>query len=543
MRKAISFLAIAALLLPSCDGALKENPTSFVSPGSFYSNEEEALAALSGAYAGINQGVFSSYIGSWQFQQMVSTPSAEVFAIKYAPGSVARGWDNWTWTPSQHPRNTLEGTYELAYQGINRANTVITRVPEIPDENIDPAVRSRIVAEARFIRAIHYYYLAGFFGRVPIVRQQTEGLGGLEKPNPSPDSAYTFAINTLENAIPDLPPRPEKTAPERASKGAAQTLLAKFYLQRSALTAENGLPSEFQIAQPGDAQQAADLLQQVINSGHYALRQDVQAQFRDLFIDEQTGPSNDEVIFPIQADQTVGEGNGLPCLVSPQESSNFASASWNQYASELPFYTSFKDEDVRQEVTFVTEYASEATGDSVSYDLNNVEGDNYLEDSPTIDKYARAADSESGCSDDNDIIFLRYADVLLMKAEALNEANGGPTGAAYDAINQVRERAGLEPLSGGLSYEAFREAVYTERRKELVTEGHDWHTVQRFFDIATERVREHAEFAASQPPERTFAPPPEFLEIDDPKDRFMPLPQSAIERNPQLTQNPGYGGN
>jgi hypothetical protein len=126
-----------------------------------------------------------------------------------------------------------------------------------------------------------------------------------------------------------------------------------------------------------------------------------------------------------------------------------------------------------------------------------------------------------------------------MKAEALNEVNDGPTSEAYAAINKVRERAGLEPLSGGMDYEAFREAVYTERRKELVAEGHGWHTMQRFWDVATRRVREHAEFDAQFPPERWFGPRLDMLEID-PRDRLFPIPASAINRNPELTQNPGY---
>jgi hypothetical protein len=203
----------------------------------------------------------------------------------------------------------------------------------------------------------------------------------------------------------------------------------------------------------------------------------------------------------------------------------------------LPFYTSFKDEDLRKEVTFVTEY-TRGSGEQVTYNIDNVNEDSYPLDTPTFTKYAKAV-NPSTCDDDNDLTFLRFADALLMKAEALNEINGGPMSEAYTAINRVRERAGLEPLSG-LNYETFREAVYTERRRELVSEGHDWHTIQRFFDIATRRVREHAEFDAQFGDEFGYAPALEDLEIDDPQDRFFPIPQGAFDRNPELTQNPGY---
>lgn len=517
--------SLMLLMLASCDSALEEDPSSFVGPSNFYNNKEDARAALDGAYAGLNRGVFTGYIGSYQFQTLLTKPTPEA----YRGGRL----DQWRWTPSQ--AGATESVYEYAYQGINRANAVITNVPGI--ENMDSQVRLRFVAEARFLRAIHYYYLAGFFGRVPIVRSEVQSLAGLDQPNAPADSVYAFVINDLQGAVENLPSRSQAEAPERATKGAAQTLLAKFYLQRAALSSDNGFPSEFQIAQSGDYQRAADLLQKVIDSGEYSLPSDVQAQFTDLFIDEDLGASNPEVIFNIQADPTVGESSGLPCLLVPGSNANLSSAGWNQYTSELPFYTSFKDEDLRKEVTFVTEY-TRGSGEQVTYNIDNVNEDSYSLDTPTFTKYAKAV-NPSTCDDDNDLTFLRFADALLMKAEALNEINGGPMSEAYTAINRVRERAGLEPLSG-LNYETFREAVYTERRRELVSEGHDWHTIQRFFDIATRRVREHAEFDAQFGDEFGYAPALEDLEIDDPQDRFFPIPQGAFDRNPELTQNPGY---
>lgn len=524
-------LLLAAFGLTACDSMLEEKPTSFIGPNNFYRNAEDAEAALAGAYNQLTQGTFGGYLGSYQFTILVSKPSAEVMSW-----GGASAFDTWRWTPARSERGVLATTYEGAYKGINAANAVIENVPEV--ENMDSALRARYVAEARFLRDLHYYYLVGIFGGVPLVRNETKGLNNLKGPRAPADSVYTFLINDLQTAIPDLPVASEVDV-GTAAKGAAKALLAKVYLQRAALNAENGFPGEFQIAQSGDYQNAADWAQEVIDSGEYSLPSDVVAQFTDLFIDETSGGNNPEIIFALRFDPSSGLSSSLPCLVANHDAGQpLVGSSWNQYRSEFPFYTSYEDADLRREGTFLTEYISESSGEQAQFDVDNVKEDNYFGDVPSFHKYSNAAEGTS-CDEDNDFVIMRYADVLLMKAEALNEVNQGPTPAAYDAINQVRERAGLDPLSG-LDYVSFREAVYTERRKELVTEGHDWHTVQRFFDIATRRVREHAEFDAQFPPAREWGPVLEELEIEDPKDRFFPIPQSAIDRNPALTQNPGY---
>jgi hypothetical protein len=529
-----SLLLLLLVTLSACDSALEKEPTSFIGPDNFYRNAEDARSALTGAYNRLTQGRFGGYIASYQYMRMIGKPTPEVGVGTNTPEFIL---DEFRWTPGATERGVLPVFYESAYKGINAANAVISNVPGI--ENMDPELRARFVAEARFLRALHYYQLVGVFGGVPLVRQETAGLSELQKPRAPEDSVYMAIISDLQQAASDLPPVSEYgTESGRASKGAAQALLAKVYLLRGSLNASNGVTDERQIAQPEDYQRAAELTQQVIDSDQYSLPGDAAQQFRDLFWEESSGGRNPEVIFGLVFDPGLGIGGGLPCLtVSEAAGSALAPSSWNQHTSELPFYQSFDDADLRKEMTFLTEFPNES-GETVTYDVDDVENDGIPEDSPPFKKYAKAADG-AGCDDDNDFVMLRYASVLLMKAEALNEVNDGPTSEAYAAINKVRGRAGLEPLSGGMDYEAFREAVYTERRKELVAEGHGWHTMQRFWDVATRRVREHAEFDAQFPPERWFGPRLDMLEID-PRDRLFPIPASAINRNPELTQNPGY---
>lgn len=530
----ILLLVTAIALLPACDNMLQEEPTAFIGPDNFYRNAEDALAALSGAYSEISSGSFGGYIGSYQFMRHFEKPSPEVGVGTNTPEFIL---DEFTWSADATERGALPQFYASAYRGIKAANAVIDNVPGI--ENMDTQLQARVIAEARFLRALHYYHLVGVFGGVPLYTEEIRSLDNIARPRAPEDSVYFFIINDLEQAIPDLPVASVYGAAEkeRASKGAAQTLLARTYLQRGSLNPGNGpLPPEREIAQPDDYQAAANVLQEVIDSGEYSLPTDVVSQYSALFIDELPGV-NPEIIFALQSDPAVGYTNQAPCLtISEVAGPELAGSSWNQHTSELPFFTSFEDEDLRKEVTFLLEFNNEA-GELVTYDIDDVEGDGIPEDSPPFRKYSKRA--SGNCDDDNDWIIFRYAEVLLMLAEALNEVNQGPTPAAYDAINQVRARAGLDPLSG-LNYASFREAVYTESRKELVAEGHGWWTMNRFWDIAERRIREHAEFDAQFPPERQFGPRLEMLALEAPKHRVFPIPSSAISRNAQLTQNPGY---
>jgi len=525
----LTSVLLLGLLVTGCDSVLQEQPTSFIGPDNFYQSEEDAERALAGAYNLISQNPFGGYIGSYQWLRMTDKATAEMTGL----GDHENLMEEWRWGPSTSERNVFVLTWNAAYEGVNAANAVINRVPGIPE--MDEAAKQQMVAEARFIRGIHYYYLAGFWGNVPIKREETTSLTGLQRPNAPEDSVYNFAINNLEQAIPDLP---EDSEPGRATKTAAQTLLAKMYLQRAALNGDNGLPAERQIAQPGDYQAALDLLNEVIQSNKYQLPVDVVDQYNDLFW-EPAGGTNPEVIFAYQQDPTKGNfSGGLPPLIGSDTGGGVLS-SWNSNSvgqAAITFYDDMiSSGDLRSQVTFLEEIP-QREGGPVVYSRGDYENDGYKEDLPVFRKYAKA---ETGIEEENDYVILRYADVLLMKAEAVNEINNGPTSEAYGPLNQIRQRAGLGSVSG-LSYEGFREEVYTQRRRELILEGHGWHTLQRFFDIGVQKVVECAEIDAQFPPSTKFCPQLDRLQIDDPKDRLYPIPTAAISRNPQLTQNPGY---
>jgi hypothetical protein len=537
--RSLLLLLACATVLASCDSALEEDPTSFVGPDNFYNNAEDALAALDGAYKGLNNDFDGeTYIPDETHLQLVETPGPTLMPIpNYTSGSPEYAMDNWTWSPSLP---NLVPAYEDAYEGINLANAVIDNVPGI--ENMDTGLRERIVAEARFIRSIHYFNLVRLFGAVPLRRSEVKDLANAQStlPRTPEDSLYTFLINDLERTISVLPPKSEYSGGDvvRASKGAAQMQLAKVYLRRGSMSAANGLTGQRQFAQDGDYRKALDLINEVIDSGEYTLSEDVQEQYRDMFIDATANqPPGEGAIFAIQRDAaTDGSSNFLPCLTAPAGSDKFADASWSNFTSELPFYNSFENADLRKEVSFITEYGE---GESRAvYDQDDIEGDGYTIDTPTPYKHAVQDGSSTYCGENNDFVLLRYADLLLMKAEAINEMNQGPNGEAYDAINRIRNRAGLDDLDSDLDYEGFREALFTERSRELFFEHKGWFDVQRYFDIATERIEAHAQVDGNE----SYLLGPADPQIDDPQDRLFPIPQIALDRNSELVQNDEYYG-
>jgi len=166
----------------------------------------------------------------------------------------------------------------------------------------------------------------------------------------------------------------------------------------------------------------------------------------------------------------------------------------------------FASNDKRKAATFITEF----------------EGETF--DGPYIRKYwdQEAEGGRQNGESDADFIYLRYADVLLMYAEVLNEINNGPTTDAYDAINQVRNRAGIGDLTPGLDYQAFKNAVLQERQKEFVMEGHRWYDLVRM-----NKLQEQVLLAKSAANVKSYHV-------------LFPIPQKELYYNPKLVQNQGY---
>src|SRR5690242_449422 len=196
-RAAVALAAIVSLGACNDNKFLTEVPYDFVGPQNFYRNAGDALAAVNGVYASFINTSGDNYYGR-NFVMLVEYPTEMV--TTYLSATNERSLvDNYTFTPSQ---SYIYSTWQSAYQAINRANAVIARVPKI---DMDTALRSRIVGEAKFLRALHYFNLVRLFGGVPLQLEETTSLDSLDKPRASAAEVYDQIVKDLQDAIAVLP--------------------------------------------------------------------------------------------------------------------------------------------------------------------------------------------------------------------------------------------------------------------------------------------------------------------------------------------------
>jgi len=530
----LGILALVAttVMVSACDDEfLTEVPSDFVAPENFYRNADDALAAVNAAYASfVNlRSPLSNddYYGRNFF--MVTEFQTETITNRLSATNERSLVDNFhTQFVSTHPY--IETIWQAAYAAINRANSVIGRVPAVP---MNEALRNRVVAEAKFLRALHYYNLAGLFGGVPLKLTETAGLTDLELPRATASETWEQIIQDLEDAAAALPNTYPASDWGRATKGAALTLKGKAHLQR----AQTGAGSAADFA----AAEAA--FREVMTLGY-----SLDANYASLF--DGSNERSPEIIFSIQNTTVPGYGGRLSEWIAPNPSSGtpvFPGA-LNHFQAERPFYDTYDSLDVRKAGTWLVSYIQRDTLLRWDWTKGSAMVTQYGSTGPTLRKYLDPDATDEG-AEEPDIIILRYADVLLSLAEAINEA-AGPTGEAYGLVTQVRTRARVSrALPAGLSQQAFRDSLFVERRREFAGETHGVFDSRRNWTWAKARIEAHmamratanrSPFTSSVP---KFFPPNTNTTPNIPeKWRLFPIPSRACQLNKQLTQNPGWDG-
>jgi len=458
----------------SCSDILVEDPESIVAPSNFYRTREDALAAVNGVYVELgNRSTINRH-----FTIMTDGVSDDV--------TITTGADRVSLDLYRHSaqNEVLDEVWPGYYRGVNRANAAIDNVARI---DMDAALRARLVNEARFLRAMYYFNLVRWFGDVPLPVTETASLSGLAVERTPEAEVYAQVEADLRAAIDTLPATYPATDAGRATRGAAQTLLAKVQLTR------------------GDYEGARQQLEAVIGSGQYTLFPTYAAVF-DIATENQV-----EHIFMIQHKQGTPRAAGYMTSYYPVQST-LGFATFLPTTGPTGIYDAYEAGDTRKELYIPP---------NVTY--RDPLGRSFPTTQPYVLKYFDADASRS--DQDNNFPLLRYADVLLMYAEVVNEMDG-PSGAAYAAINQVRRRAGLGDLTPGLGKDAFRDAVLRERRVELAFEGHRWFDLKRTGRLIATMQAHLDQLAAGS--------------TVQPFHQLYPIPQRELDVNPALTQNPGY---
>ena len=520
MKTGFRLMACCAALLAASacnhDEFLREVPSDFVSPENFYRNEGDALAAVNAAYATfINlEGVSdNNYLGR-NYWMLTEYPT-EVVTSRLSAANERSLVDNFhTQFNSTHPY--LEGVWYAAYSGINRANSVIARVPAVP---MDEERRAQIIGEAKFLRALHYYHLAGLFGGVPLKLDETRSIDNEPLPRASAAETWTRIFTDLTEAAEVLPLSWPSSDYGRATKGAALALLGKASLQSAATTNT-----------PAHYTQALDAFRQLEG---YSLDPD----YASLFTGQ--NERSPEIIYSIQHIRVDGLGGRITEWFSPRTSPAVFAGAEGQFQAERAFYDSYLPTDVRKDGTWLT-YFVKANGDTIRWAwVSGIQGSSrYGATGPSPRKYLDWG--AEGGAEEPDVILLRWADVLLGMAEAIN-MTAGPTTEAYGYVNAVRARAEVPDLTPGLSQAQFRDSVSLDRRYELALEMHGLFDSRRNWEWAKARLAETMTniSAKNASPFTSSTTKFDARPIDD-KWRLYPIPAGACELNDRLTQNPGW---
>ena len=375
---------------------------------------------------------------------------------------------------------SIEAMWTRFYKTIGRASISIDYTESA--KNLDDATKSRFIGEAKFLRALSYFYLVRMFGDVTIQDINDESANSIRKPKAE---VYAYIEADLLDAIEKLPLKNAYQAKDlgRATKGAAQALLAKVYLYQ------------------GKNQQAYDMASTVINSGQYDLEADYATTWR------KETENGKESLFEIQG-RGDAVAHGIQQYSETQGARGTGGWGWGFNVPSQNLLDAFNAEGdaIRRDATIIFRGETLYDGRLVPTSVEN----------PMYNEKAYSSASAGSGDGDKNIRVIRFSEILLIQAEAANEIGQD----ALSSLNRVRARVKLAPVSG-LSKDQLRTKIWNERRLELAFE-HD-----RWFDL----VRTGQAKAMMAANGKTFVTG---------KHELFPIPNDQLIQTPSMTQNPGW---
>jgi len=561
---ALRLLPLCALGVAACDSItdLDETAGTFISPDQFYQNDGQAVIAVNGVYAPLMG--WNGWIQPAQHSVMCEDD--EMLCWNWMGG----GWNGNSASQWYMQDNAV---WFGDYQIIQRANEVVEKVAA--STGISAEMKQTATGQALFARGYAYFDLARRYGGVPVrttAYKPDDQLGAQGRASVA--EVYRQVSKDLRAAAGMLPASYSQAngqgLPRRA---AAWGLLAKVYLH---MAGDQATGTELAAGRNAYLDSARVAAQQEMGDGSVLL----EGQYMDLFdVDKQN--TSPEILFAVQGARVNLAGSNIPSMFGPRGDCTIVGGCGQGFVSvREDFYRTFAANDKRVEPNRAIAHSWEMTtspvGKVTALHVDSLarlqaaglvvrdqafKWENWTEgcggfqqqyDSITVRNAANPAitttqvyavarpvyslkyvDRGSGGGSEygtaNNFIILRHADVLLVFAEAENELNG-PTGAAYNALNAVRVRAGLSPLSG-LSQAQFRQAVWDERAHELYGE------FQARFDLIREgrwlNVMNQPSSIADFASHGVCRPRQAFQKL-------QPIPSKELAANPLLTQNPGY---
>lgn len=558
----------ATLMLSSCYD-LDRNPDYQVSSGTFFKTEEHAKQALMGTYSIMrNDNVYGLFFG-WD-----------------CLGGISRGYDNPSFQKIQRGTVSLTDSYfsnkwSNCYEGIARANNVLQNIDNV---DMSEELKNQYRGEARFMRGLYYFHLLSFYGGVPIYDESWvvgEKYTDMLLPRNTEEEVRQFVIDDFNAAVASLPASWDAANHGRATSGAAKAMKGRVLLFGKRY------------------QEASQCFSEVINSGLYQLYPNYADLFTPtadqssemIFAVQNQGGTGQEygmpMCFYLGSRSSFGScWNNVEAATTFADEFEWADGRPFDWEEVFPGYTS--NQSLRKEIWFsklnsgktaVTEYTPYKEQLLEMYDKRDprmkqqliLPYTNYLgwsKAKATDHEYVLAdgmgipADYGMVRTNDNNDVYLwrkfvpegdmnggitnrshtpinypivRYADVLLMQAECLNEL--GDIAGAVALVNQVRARSNMPGLNSGPSWLAVNshdemfDRIMHERRIELACEGHSYFDMKRWGKLETlNGVRERTISLAKSTYTRKVTE----------RDYYWPIPSGEIDKNESLTQNPGW---
>jgi hypothetical protein len=487
MKKYITVLLISVVILTqsACEKVLDVTPPSEFSSINVLANEAGIRSVLYSAYANLQNPTPSRWIIN---NTEVTTDMA--FNTGGGENLALVQLINFTWDASLG--TFRDDVWAPCYRGIRDANIVIESIDQI---DMPDATKKLYTAEAKFLRAYAYDLLYKWFGPVPL-RLSSKSPSQLARA--TDDEMKNIITSDLTEAIPDLPNPGTEAAFARATKGSAIGILAKFYLNTK------------------QWQKAADACQQIMAFNYYQLY----PAYENMFRVENEG--NKEMIMVVPAKSQEGFGNWFTAGSLPpnfKTSTQVPAFVWQ--AGMANFATQYR---LRNSLVNSFDLVNDKRAILVLRSYTNIAGANVnLMTTPDNARSLKYWDNGTvGNHSGNDIPVIRYADILITRAEALNELNG-PTQEALNLINLVRTRAGIAnlTLSVASSKEILRDLILEERGKEFYTEAKRREDLLRHGKFISLALARGISVAAN-------------------KHNLFPIPQAEIDANTLAVQNPGY---
>lgn len=547
-NKAYLFLLFLALHTGCDDGFLDRSPYDGLSSALIFNSNENALMAMNGAYSTLANLTFEA-----EFYNYVTNLGPDGFDYSRPVWGMTHSQSLATARDAQ-----IVANYRRFYRPIIYANDIIAGMQN--NEKVSEALRERMIGEAKFIRAICYFYLKNLFGKLVLLDKPTP-VTETYLPRSSENEITDFIINDLQDAIQRLPVSyASPTDAGRITKGAAIAMLGKTYL----------FEKKWDLA----AGEFKKLLQSPFT---YRLMADYGDNFKT------TTKNNAESVFELQYVQQEGMGSsfdrwyghrstqtnggdrasmpahllriftnldGSPIDVSGMpRRSDFTSDVTHGAALTEWYQKAYAKADVRLHKSVIMPGATFLGAGNITYKLYfpyapyasasppAINSTNNSDAKVLIRKFLTTGDEHILFREDSQMNYplIRFADVWLMYAEALNET-GGPVAEVYAAINQVRARAGVAGLPAGLSKDEMRKNIWLERYKEFLFEGHLYFDVKRWRTAHTDDPVFGMNHDVLDYRFLKVFYKKKFVE----RDYLWPVPQAEIDLNQQIEQNPGW---